>query len=153
MAVTDKDFKVKNGLQVAGGGIFGDSVSIGSPTEENHATTKSYVDSLLSALSVPVASTPPEGAENGQLFFDTLSQRLNIFYDSTWIALATLADAEELPQHIHDTAIDGTGLVVSRFLDAGFVNTATATYIDGGIPSTTLFETTYSGGLAIDNFN
>ena len=153
MATTDKDFKVKHGIQVADGGTFGGAVTVGEPTSEGHAVTKSYVDALVSNVSVPVTSTPPENAENGQLFFDSLSQRLAIFYNSTWISLATVEDAEDIPQHIHDTAIGGTGLVISRFYDAGFVDSAASEYVDGGIPGTTLFELTYDGGLAIDNFN
>ena len=50
MTTTDKDFKVKNGLQVTEGGTFGGPVAVGSPTEASHAVTKEYLDAVISAL-------------------------------------------------------------------------------------------------------
>ncbi len=47
MSTLSKDFKVKNGLQVAEGGTFGAPVTVGTPTGPAHATTKSYVDGIL----------------------------------------------------------------------------------------------------------
>lgn len=44
MSTSNKDFKVKYGLQVANGATFGDPISVGEPTENGHASTKSYVD-------------------------------------------------------------------------------------------------------------
>ncbi len=40
MATLEKDFKVKNGLQVTLGGTFGGAVEVGTPTLANHAVTK-----------------------------------------------------------------------------------------------------------------
>ena len=57
-----------------------------------------------------------------------------------------------MPDHIHDTAIDGTGLVVSRFIDAGFYYEP-GVLVSAGLYNTTDFEATYDGGTAIDNFN
>jgi len=43
MATSDKDFKVKNGLNVALGGTFGGTVTVATPTLSTHAATKGYV--------------------------------------------------------------------------------------------------------------
>lgn len=151
MATLSKDFKVKNGLIVNDGGTFGNAVTVGTPTVSTHATTKAYVDAL--AGSIPVLSTPPVSPTNGQTYFDSLTQHINIYYSGEWIMIATLADSETLPQHIHDTAIDGTGFVVSRFYDAGYYNSAQATSASGGFYNTNSWTTVWFGGEATDNFN
>lgn len=52
MTTQSKDFKVKNGLVVAQGGIFGGTVQASDPVSSQDLTTKSYVDSVgISALS------------------------------------------------------------------------------------------------------
>jgi hypothetical protein len=151
MATLSKDFKVKNGLNVALDGIFGGTVTIAAPTETMHAATKQYVDA--STGTIPVLSTPPVSPTNGQTYFDSLTQHINIYYSGEWIMIATLADSETLPQHIHDTAIDGTGFVVSRFYDAGYYNSAQATSASGGFYNTNSWTTVWFGGEATDNFN
>lgn len=151
MATLDKDFKVKNGLIVTNGGTFGDAVTVGTPTESTHAATKAYVDATAGGM--PVLSTPPNSPTNGQMYFDSLTSHINIYYDGEWIMIATLADADALPQHIHDTAIDGTGFVVSRFYSGGFYNSAQATSADGGFYNTGYWAEYWDGGSAVDNFN
>ena len=106
MATVNKDFKVKNGLIVTGGGEFGGTVSVGTPTLDTHAATKAYVDSLASGMVV--GSTAPSTPENGDLWFDTLTSRVNVYYSGSWMTMASIDDTLNLPQHIHDTAIDGT---------------------------------------------
>jgi hypothetical protein len=151
MATLDKDFKVKNGLNVALDGTFGGTVTVAAPTEAMHAATKQYVDN--NSGSLPVLGTAPESPVNGQMYFDSLTNHINIYYNNEWIMIATLADAEVLPQHIHDTAIDGTGFVVSRFYDAGFYNSAQATSASGGFYNTASWVEVWDGGSAVDNFN
>ena len=150
MATTDKDFKVKNGIQVAGNMTVGGSISVAAPTANNHVANKSYVDSI----ALPnISSSAPESPLTGQLWLDTISERLHVYNGSTWIAMASMADAEELPDHIHDTSIEGTGLIVSRFIDAG---TPTSNYYwstEAGSPSTTDWADTWSGGISVDNWN
>ena len=107
MATTNRDFKVKHGLSVAEGGTFGSPVTVGTPTENGHAATKLYVDSL--DLLVETASAAPAGASNGQLYVDTIENRLAFYYNGQWNTLALLNDTIEIAQHIHDKAIDGTG--------------------------------------------
>lgn len=150
MATTNRDFKVKHGLSVAEGGTFGQAVTVGTPTENTHAATKLYVDSL--DLLVETASAAPAGAVNGQLFIDTIENRLAFYYNGQWNTVALLNDTIEIAQHIHDTAIDGTGLIVSTFKDAGFYNEAGATE-DAGFYNTNSWSVTYDGGIATEVFN
>jgi hypothetical protein len=149
MAIVDKDFKVKNGLVVANGGTFGDAVTVGAPTLAEHATTKEYVD----ARSMAVGTTPPSSPTNGTQWLDTLTNRVNFYYEGSWYTQATIDDTLNLPQHIHDTAIDGTGFVVTTFREGGSFNSPQGTSVDGGGPDTSVFALTLDGGSAVDNFN
>jgi hypothetical protein len=151
MATVNKDFRVKNGLFVTNGGTFGGTVTVATPTENGHATTKQYVDNLQG--SVPTGANNPESGTNGDLFLNTNEQRLYYFYNSTWYSVAIVQDTLEIPQHIHDTAIDGTGLIVSTFKDAGLVTEAAGETEDAGFYNTNSWTVTYDGGIAVDNFN
>jgi hypothetical protein len=152
MATVDKDFKVKNGLVVTNGGSFGGTVTVATPTLSNHATTKQYVDDAIDSFRVPAGNTFPVSATEGQLFFDNISEHLYIYINSAWNSIAMYDDTLDLPQHIHDTAIDGTGLIVSIFKDAGYYNEA-GDYVDAGAYNQNVFEATWDGGIAVDNFN
>lgn len=151
MATVTKDFRVKHGLVVTNGGSFGSAVTVGTPTLSTHATTKEYVDALTGGM--PVGNTAPSSPINGQLWFDTLTSRVNVYYGSTWITIATIDDTQVLPDHIHDTSIDGNGLIVSQFVTSGFYNAPQGTPQDAGSPSTSSWTLTYDGGTAIDNYN
>ena len=123
MATSSKDFKVKNGLYVTNGGTFGGEVTVATPTVGTSAATKDYVDLAVGSPSIPVGSTPPVSPGNGDLWFDTLTERVHVYYGSVWVAIATLEDAEVLQDHIHDTSIDGSGLIVSTlFLEVLIMN-------------------------------
>lgn len=150
MATVNKDFKVKHGLQVAEGGTFGQAVVVGTPTENTHAATKLYVDTIASGMAV--SATAPVSPENGDLWFDTLTERVNVYYNSVWSTLATLQDAELLQQHIHDTAIDGTGLIVTTFRDAGYYNES-GNLVSAGLYNTTTWDETWDGGLSTEVYN
>ena len=150
MATVDKDFKVKNGLVVVNGGSFGGTVTVATPTLGGHATTKDYVDSL--PVSVPVDDLAPASPSNGDLWFDSVTQRVHVYYGSEWIAIATLSDSEVLRDHIHDTSIDGTGLIVSTFVSGGSYDEP-GVLVSAGSYSTTTWESTWLGGEATDNFN
>ena len=150
MATTNRDFKVKHGLSVAEGGTFGSPVTVGTPTENAHAATKLYVDSK--PLLVATASTSPADAVNGQLYVDTQENRLLFYYNGQWNTLALLQDTLEIAQHIHDTAIGGTGLIVSTFVDAGFYDDAAAEE-DAGFYNTNSWAATYDGGIATEVYN
>lgn len=58
MSTTNKNFKVKNGLEVAGSGTFGGPISVGEPVDSTHAVTKDYVDNV-SLTPGPTGPTGP----------------------------------------------------------------------------------------------
>lgn len=150
MATTNRDFKVKHGLSVAEGGTFGSPVTVGTPTENAHAATKLYVDSQASGMTV--SATAPVSPSNGNLWFDTVTSRVYVYYSSEWIAMATLADAEVLQEHIHDTSIGGTGQIATTFVDAGYYYDA-GNLISAGFYNTDSFDATYNGGIATEVYN
>ena len=151
MATVNKDFKVKNGLQVAGSGSFGGTLSVAAPTEATHVATKGYVDSLTGSMTV--GTTAPSSPTNGTQWLDTLTNRVNFYYDGTWYTQATVDDTLNLAQHIHDTSIDGTGFIVTTFREGGSFNSPQGTSVDGGGPDTEEFALTLDGGSPVDNFN
>jgi hypothetical protein len=151
MATVDKDFRVKNGLVVANGGTFGDAVTVGTPTSASHAATKEYVDSLTGSMAV--GTTAPSSPTNGTQWLDTGTNRVNFYYDGSWYTQATIDDTNNLPQHIHDTAIDGTGFIVSQFYEGGSFNSPLGVGLDAGGPSTTEWTVVFDGGSVVDNFN
>ena len=151
MATVDKDFRVKNGLVVANGGTFGNAVTVGAPTLAGHAATKEYVDSLTGSMAV--SSTAPSSPINGTQWLDTLTNRVNFYYNGAWYTQATIDDTQNLPQHIHDTAIDGTGFIVSQFYDGATFNSPQGMGLDAGGPSTTTWTVVFDGGTVVDNFN
>jgi hypothetical protein len=150
VATNNKDFKVKNGLSVALGGSFGGTVTVGTPTLAAHAATKEYVDSRPIAL--PIDDDAPASPANGDLWFDSVTERVHVYYASQWIAIATLADSENLRDHIHDTSIDGTGLIVSTFVSGGSYDEP-GVLVSAGSYDSTSWEAVWNGGDAIDNFN
>ena len=152
MATVNKDFKVKNGLIVTNGGTFGGEVTVATPTVGTSAATKDYVDTAVSTPTIPVGSTPPTSPGNGDLWFDTLTERVHVYYGSVWVAIATLEDAEVFQDHLHDSSIDGSGLIVSTFVSGGAYNEP-GVLVSAGDYSTSSWENTYDGGTAIDNFN
>ena len=155
MATINKDFKVKNGLVVALGGSFGQPVIVGDPTLAAHAATKEYVDERVGTYAVPTYPEPPLEPIDGQLYFNTSNQHVSIYSESAgeWIMLATFADTADLRQHIHDTSIDGNGLIVTVFQDAGFYDVVPSATLDAGFYNTTVWDQTFDGGNPIDNFN
>ena len=153
MATTNRDFKVKHGLDVANGGTFGGTVTVATPTLDTHATTKLYVDSK-GAVAAP-ASTAPANPVNGQLWFDTVSRHVSVYSTDAaeWIMIATFSDTADLRQHIHDTAIDGTGLIVSIFQDAGFYDSIFTSTEIAGFYDSEYWTNSYDGGSPLDNFS
>ena len=151
MTTDSKDFKVKNGLVVTNGGTFGDAVTVGAPTLAGHAATKEYVDSVTGSMSV--GATAPSSPTNGTQWLDTSTNRVNFYYSGSWYTQATIDDTNNLPQHIHDTAIDGTGFIVSQFYDAASFNSPQGAGLDAGGPDTTVWTVVFDGGSVVDNFN
>ena len=152
MATTNRDFKVKHGLSVAEGGTFGSPVTVGTPTINGHAATKLYVDTVAATSTVTVGETAPATPSNGQLWFDTVTQRIQVYYDGTWAPMATLEDAEVLQEHIHDTSIDGTGLIASTFRDGGYY-TGLGDTVSAGLYNTSSWDETWDGGLSTNAYS
>jgi hypothetical protein len=69
--------------------------------------------------------------------------------------LATLAEdcRNTTRQHIHDTAIDGTGLIVSIFQDAGFYDSIFTSTEIAGFYDSDYWNNSYDGGSPLDNFS
>ena len=155
MATIDKDFKVKNGLVVTLGGSFGAAVTVGTPTENAHAATKEYVDNHTGTVIVPTETEAPADPVDGQFYFDTTTRHLSVYSTDAgeWIMIATFDDTANLRQHIHDTAIDGTGLIVSVFQDAGYYDSVFSSTQIAGFYNTEYWTTSYDGGNPLDNFN
>ena len=151
----NKDFKVKHGLNVALGATFGGTVTVATPTESTHATTKSYVDALVGNVIVATESTPPASPVDGQLYFDTASRHLSIYSTDAadWIMIATFEDTANLREHIHDTSIGGNGLIVSVYQDAGYYDAIFSSSQDAGYYDLNAWAMEWNGGIAIDNFN
>jgi hypothetical protein len=151
MATSNKDFRVKNGIQVAGDAIVGGTISASVPTEDSHVVTKSYLDA--NAGRVPVSATAPSSPTDGMLWFDTTLERVNVYYSGFWITIATIADAEVLQDHIHDTSIEGNGLISTTFVEGGTVSDPQSLAVQAGSASTTDWDTTWSGGIVTDQYN
>lgn len=150
MATVEKDFKVKNGLIVSLGGSFGGTVTVDTPTELQHAATKGYVDQMA---GVEVNSTAPTITRDGQFYFNPDTSHLSIAYNDEWIVIANFMDVINMPQHIHDTSIDGNGLVVTIFQDAGFYYEVPLSFNDAGTYDQAIWQVVFDGGIAVDNFN
>lgn len=151
LATVNKDFKVKNGLQVAGTAVFGGTVQVATPVSASDAATKAYVDSKSSQMAS--GATAPSNPIVGALWLDSLTNRVNVYSSAGWVTLAAIDDTLNLPEHIHDTAIDGTGFIVTTFREGGSFNSPQGTGLDGGSPSSTTWEYSFDGGSAVDNFN
>jgi hypothetical protein len=149
MATVEKDFKVKNGLIVNGSGTFGGTVVVSDPTEPTHAVTKSYVDSRQLIVQAEEPSSPTVGMQ----WLNTTNSRIHVYFNGTWIVLATYDDVINLPQHIHDTSIGGDGLIVSIYQDGGFYDGNFVSTTDAGYYDMNNWAMTWNGGIAIDNFN
>lgn len=150
MSTLNKNFKVKNGLDVALGASFGEPVIIPAPTSGLHAANKDYVDSVATAPTV--SDTEPSNPINGDFWLDTTVDRLKVYYNSVWTTLATEADVQNIPDHIHDTAIDGTGRIVTIFWDGQWYNSPQIQSLDGGSFDSVTWDFIFDGGNPTSNF-
>jgi hypothetical protein len=120
MATVNKNFKVKNGLNVTGAATFDAAVN---------------VDNLV------LNSTP--------LAFDSTTGRLKIQIDGVWKAIALLTDAAEDVSAITfmdiGLAVDYDGQPIYTVYANG-VNTTATKFADGGDYSTDTYSMTFDSG-------
>lgn len=132
MATTNKDFVVKAGLKVATGVTFPDgSVQTSAATAVN------------------VNSSFPVSPSNGQMHYNTTTNKLYYYYNSEWIALANYDDTKDVINHTHDTSIGGGGFLKDTYPYDGNSPQFPAFIwesLDGGTPATTSFDLTIDGG-------
>jgi hypothetical protein len=147
LGTVDKDFKVKNGLQVVSGGTFGGPVSASTPTLPSHLATKEYVDSMSGGgAGVETGPTPPENPQNGSQWLDTTVEKLKIYLAGEWIILANYTDTLNIVQHTHDTSIGAGGFVDGVFAEAGLAGEMQILFYDGGTPDTISWTNVLDGG-------
>ena len=108
MTATNKDFKVKHGLQVADSAYVGGNMILSEVSASSHAASLGY----LNLLTVEVSATAPSSLFSGKLWLDTTESRLKFYHNNAWVTIATKTDTEQVVDHIHDYAIDGTGRII-----------------------------------------
>lgn len=123
-ATENKDFKVKHGLTVSQGGTFGGAVTVGTPTEAAHATTKSYVDALAGKENT-VSLEVPTNVSDGSIWLDLSSYVLKMHYDGYWFDITQ----------------------VSLSADAGSPTAVFSGTIDAGTPDDIANVSTVDGGI------
>lgn len=130
MATVNRDFVVKHGLQVATGITFSDDT----------VQTTAYDPNLLIS---PTSSSEPESPVNGQLYFNTTKQRLEIYFNGSWFVLAFYNDV------LGSDIGDGNGVetpLITGTMNGGYPSSTYNTTIDGGTPDS--LESMLTGGLA-----
>jgi hypothetical protein len=117
--VTNKNFKVKNGLNVAGTATFDSNVILGE--------------------------TP--------LRFDTVTNKLQIQLNGTWVPIAFNSDIPDPTNTISfmdiGLSIDYDGRPTYIVQGNGVTPSATSKFIDGGSPTTTSWEMTFDSGALV----
>ncbi len=104
MATDNKDFKVKNGIIVGGSGIFGDTVTVATPTADDHAATKKYIDDLFASFTpsnpatVVVSETAPLLPAEGDLWLNPTTSVLSVYVDPSWIPVSASGASIEVSE-------------------------------------------------------
>lgn len=137
MTEVNKNFRVKNGLEVGGSGVFDGTVVVATPTENNHAATKLYVDQNAggggSAITVSdTAPTSPIPSE-GDIWFDSSTGRKFIYYDNFWVESGTSSAFPEVTSPLSYNAETNTvsiDLSAKQDVVAGVSDTEIG-YLDG----------------------
>jgi hypothetical protein len=102
---------------------------------------------------MPVSNTAPISPDNGDMWFDTTVERLKVYYETDWFTIATSNDVQNIPDHIHDTAIDGSGRIVTVFWDAEQYDDPQISTLSGGTPSSNSWAVVFDGGNPDSEFN
>ena len=146
--MSNKDFKVKNGILVNSDGVFGGNVVTADPTADEHVTTKSYVDNLVENIdtSLPVGNNAPSSPSNGDLWFNTEIKRLSVYYAGEWITLSAFEDSVDVSNHTHLTPEEG-GFILDTFIDGGDLDGPQYQTSDAGTATTSDWPENYNAGF------
>jgi hypothetical protein len=87
------------------------------------------------------------------MWFDTTAERLKIYYETDWFTIATSNDIQNIPDHIHNTSIDGDGRISTTFYDAASYDDPQTSTINGGSPDLITWAQTFDGGNPSSEFN
>lgn len=101
----------------------------------------------VGGATITVSATAPESPADGDLWLDTTISRVKVYYNLEWTVIANYSDTLVIPEHTHDTSIDGTGLITATFINGGDPSSPQLSVIDAGNSSTTDWSETYNGGL------
>ena len=85
-----------------------------TPTDDNHATTKAYVDEQI-AKGVKVTVAPPTNPAIGTIWFDSANGNTSVYYDSTWVDVGS---GVTLPQGITQVDLDAAKSDLNLAIDA-----------------------------------
>lgn len=107
---------------------FTGNVSAANPTLPEHLATKEYVDNSQSSVVIDSGSSYPTSASNGQLFYNTNTGRVAVYFNSIWKEILYVSDM---------VVSGGTSSTVA--FDSS---------IDGGNSSTDTFINNYDGGFS-----
>lgn len=124
MSTSNKDFKVKNGLTVSGGGTFGSPVTVGTPTLDSHAATKAYVDANAGGGTPVTYSTSSASTTGGANIVLTGSDSST---DNLKVASTT---------NITVSSTDASTVSVDLDADIENINSITLDTTPGTIPTT-----------------
>jgi hypothetical protein len=80
MATTEKDFRVKNGLVVAGP-ITGAS----SITATSFVGDGSQLTNIVAGSTITTAAVAPSSPSNGDAWFNTATNSFNVYYNNAWV--------------------------------------------------------------------
>lgn len=128
MTTTDKDFKVKNGIVVGGSGVFSGTVEVATPTADEHAATKAYVDQ--NAGGIIVSENPPASPSQGDQWYNSLDGVTYIYYDSFWVESSSGGQETSLDGYATEQYVDDA---IAAIPAPDFTGYATETYVDDAI--------------------
>jgi hypothetical protein len=80
------------------------------------------------------------------MWFDTTVERLKVYYQDDWFTIATSNDVQNIPDHIHDTSIDGDGRIATVFWDAAEYDDPQISTLSGGTPFSNSWAAIFDGG-------
>lgn len=143
MSTSSKDFKVKNGLVVGGGGSFTDPVSVGTPTSGQHAATKDYVDS--NSASLTISDSPPENPNPGDQWYNSGDGVTYVYYDGFWVESSSGGQETSLVGYATEAYVDSA---ISNVIDSAPTALDTLNELAAALNDDSSFATTVTNAIA-----